>query len=243
MNWHERFLQQAKWTGELRSYLLRQSGLDHAQRVLEIGCGTGAILQDIETTGNLHGIDLDFSRLMEACRHAPFAYLTCADALALPYPAGTFEISFCHFLLLWVREPVQVLREMKRVTQKGGALLALAEPDYGARIDKPASLAVLGRWQTEALRNQGADPELGQRLAELFHQAGIQIIESGPMLAGRQGIPTISERELEWAVLEEDLAGLLPAGELEIYQKLDEEAWKDGTRRMHVPTYFVQGVV
>ena len=243
MNWHSRFLQQAAWTRDLRAYLFERAGLRLAQRVLEVGCGTGAILAGLETGAALHGLDLDPARLAEASRNAPQAALVCGDALKLPYPAGTFEVTFCHFLLLWVSDPLQALREMARLTRPGGSVLALAEPDYTGRVDEPAALAQLGRWQTESLRRQGADPGLGGRLAELFHQAGIPIVETGRLGESGKTPPTPWERQLEWAVLESDLAGSVPQEELQRLKELDEQAWERQERLLAVPTYFAWGRV
>ena len=146
------------------------------------------------TTAALHGLDLDPTRLADAARHVPQAKLVCGDALGLPYPAEVFEITFCHFLLLWVPDPLQALLEMRRVTRPGGYVLALAEPDYNSRVDKPDPLAPLGRWQAESLRRQGADPGLGARLAELFRQAGIPPIETG-RLRRMKGPPLHLQKE------------------------------------------------
>ncbi len=171
MDWHARYTQQARWTKNLRAYLFEKAGLRRAQRVLEVGCGTGAILSDLEIPASLHGLDLSRAALAEARVHAPGAILVRADALSLPYADFTFDITFCHFLLLWVRDPLQAAREMARATRPNGFVLALAEPDHTARMDKPDSLAPLGRWQTESLRAQGADVPFGARLAETFARA------------------------------------------------------------------------
>ncbi len=252
MDWHSRFLQQAAWTRDLRLYLFERAGLTRARRVLEVGCGTGAILSGLVTPGTIHGLDLDPVRLLEACIHVPAASLVCGNALHLPYPPGIFDITFCHFFLLWVSDPLLALLEMKRVTHPGGAVLALAEPDYASRIDKPAELAPLGVWQTESLRRQGADPGLGSHLSSLFQQAGIPITETGTLqkfpVSGRgqsDGDLLLSpaDRALEWAVLEDDLEGRLSARDLQRMRRIDDRAWQRGERVLHVPTYFAWGLV
>jgi SAM-dependent methyltransferase len=241
MDWHKRFVQQAAWTSELRLYLYKRAGLPDARQVLEVGCGSGAILSDLDTGAAVHGLDNDPGRLAQARRHAPQAKLACADALRLPYTSGVFDITFCHFLLLWVGNPLQALQEMKRVTRPGGSVLALAEPDYTARVDRPDELATLGRWQTESLVRQGADPAVGSRLPELFRQAGIRPVESGSLHRNKQHTPGPAGRELEWTVLEADLAGMLPAEEIQRLKRLDEAAWGRGERILFVPTYWMLG--
>jgi len=241
MDWHKRFVQQAAWTRDLRRYLFKSAGMRTARRVLEVGCGTGAILSDLATHAAMHGLDKDLARLSEARQHALKATLACADALALPYASGIFDITFCHFLLLWVGDPILALREMKRVTRPGGSILALAEPDYGARVDKPDELAILGGWQTESLRRQGADPGIGIRLPELFRQAGIRSVETGRLHVDGKLLPGQVDRELERAVMEADLAGLVPAAEIQRLKRLDEAAWGRGERVLQVPTYWMLG--
>jgi len=243
MEWHRRFLQQAAWTGDLRRYLFEKAGLSQAQRVLEVGCGTGAIVEGLSTPAVIHGVDLQHTRLVEMHLHAPGAAPVCGDALALPYPAGVFDLTFCHFLLLWVHDPLKALEEMKRVTRSGGEVLALAEPDHDSRVDKPGELVPLGRWQAEALRRQGADPGLGSRLAELFHRADIRILETGTLRAGGKILQNPADRELEWDVLESDLAGLVPAEEVSRLKLLDLQAWERGERVLSVPTHFARGRV
>jgi SAM-dependent methyltransferase len=241
MDWHKRYVQQAGWTKEVRNYLFRRAGLNGAQRALEVGCGSGAILSGLVTGAVVYGLDKDLIRLAEARRYAARANLVCTDALHLPYAGGVFDITFCHFLLLWVGDPLQALREMKRVTRAGGSILALAEPDYSARVDKPDELAVLGRWQAESLRRQGADPAVGSRLPELFDQAGIHAVETGSLQPAGTNPPAPWEMELEWAVLEADLDGLVPPEEIQRIKRLDEAAWQRGERVLHVPTYWMLG--
>lgn len=242
MNWHERYVRQARWTRDLRAHLFDKAGLKEARRVLEVGCGTGAILAETDTLASLHGLDLSRAALTEARIHAPRVSLVCANACSLPYADFAFDIVFCHFLLLWVGDPLQAVREMARVTRPGGHVLAFAEPDYTARIDKPDSLAPLGLWQTDALRAQGADVAFGARLAETFARAGIEIVETGTIQPFRNEA-SAEERENEWAALEADLAASVPGEDIQKMKALDEEAWARGERILYVPTYFVWGRV
>lgn len=242
MNWHERYVQQARWTYDLRAYLFDKAGLKHASRVLEVGCGTGAILSEIDSSASRHGLDLSRAALTEARFHAPNATLVHADALSLPYADYTFDITFCHFLLLWVRNPLTAVREMARVTRPQGHVLALAEPDYSQRVDRPESLALLGKWQADALRAQGADPSFGARLAETFARAGIEVIETGTIQRSGKDASR-EEREKEWAVLEADLAASVSGEDIHKMKLLDEQAWERGERVLFVPTYFVWGRV
>lgn len=237
MNWHTRYLEQAAWTRDLRNYLFDKAGLADAQRVLEVGCGTGAILREIHSPASFHGLDLQPASLAECRIHAPAVSLTHGDARLLPYPDQSFDIVYCHFLLLWVSDPLQVAREMARV---GRSVLALAEPDYSQRVDEPAVFKKLGKWQTKALIRQGANPSFGATLAETFYQAGITLIETGPIQSAEKK-RSDAEWENEWAVIKADLADSVPGEDIQKMKVLDEEARRQGKRILNVPTFFAWG--
>lgn len=237
MNWHSRYLQQAVWTRDLRVYLFEQAGLANAHHVLEVGCGTGAVLRELNTPASLHGLDLEPASLAECRIHAPAVSLTRGDGFSLPYADKSFDIAYCHFLLLWVNHPLQVVREMARVSN---VVLALAEPDYSQRVDEPSALKVLGEWQAESLRRQGANPSFGAQLAETFHQAGINIIETGPIQSGAV-MRSVEDWENEWEVIEADLGGWVPSVEIQRMKQLDKGARSRNERTLHVPTFFAWG--
>ena len=244
MDWHKRYTQQARWTRDLRAYIFEKTALAAANRaplMLEVGCGTGAILSELPQHIPLHGLDIDSSALAQCQIHAPFAILVQGNALQLPYSTNTFDIVYCHFLLLWVGDPLRALLEMKRVAKMGAHILAFAEPDYSTRLDKPSELVSLGRWQTQSLTRQGADPTLGARLADLFFRAGIKIIETGHIQSA-EGDLSPEEWETEWAVIESDVAGFVSSDDLHKMKYLDQEARARGERVLHVPTYFAWGI-
>ena len=241
MNWHTRYTQQAKWTRDLRDYIFDKIQLNESSRVLEVGCGTGAILSELPNQFSLNGLDIDSDALGQCQVHVPPALLTRGNALKLPYPDNSFDVVYCHFLLLWVNDPLQALLEMKRVTIEGGHIIAFAEPDYTTRTDKPEELTQLGKWQTESLKRQGADPGFGARLAESFFQAGIQIIETGQIQnVGNEA--SLDDWETEWSVIESDLAGMVTEADIKKMKLIDSAARERGERVLNVPTYFAWGI-
>jgi SAM-dependent methyltransferase len=247
MDWHRRYLQQAKWTHDLRTYLFNKAGLNDssrvhgtASRVLEVGCGTGAILSEFPDPISLHGLDIDAKALAQCRINAPRASLVQGNALQLPYSSKIFDIVYCHFLLLWVHDPLQALLEMRRVGKPGADVIAFAEPNYAARLDEPRELMSLGKRQSESLKKQGADPGLGAQLADLFFRAGIELNETGT-IQNVENDPSPEEWEAEWAVLESDLAGFVPRDDIQKMKRLDQQAWRRGERKLYVPTHFAWG--
>jgi SAM-dependent methyltransferase len=245
IDWHARFLQQAAWTRDLRNYLYQRAGLVDARRVLEVGCGTGVLLTEIRQRAGaqVFGVDIDIERLSISNVYAKGAILTQANGLCLPFGKAIFDLAICHFLLLWVKDPLRVVAEMRRVTRPGGAVLALAEPDYGGRIDYPDEFSTLGARQKFSLENQGADPLLGRKLKGIFHRAGIKDTETG--ILGAQWPPHLvsDEFDLEWAALEHDLEGLYSPEEIQKIRSRELSSWERGERILFVPTFFAWGHV
>ena len=248
-DWHQRFEIQSHWTKSTRDYLFERIGFSRSDRILDVGCGTGVISADLIHSNfeNLSGIDLNLTFLNLAAFHLPMMQLYAADAHKLPFNDKTFDYAFCHYLLMWITDPAFVIHEMKRVTRSGGAVLALAEPDYGGRIDYPEPLTILNEWQTASLRDQGANPQMGRRLKALFHQANLRDIEVGVIGAHWKEAPDQDELSSEWDVIRSDLVKLKNNSEdhvtSEEIEKIDRAAWELGERVLYVPTFFAVGFV
>ena len=240
--WHKRFRQQVGWTTALRRHILKEIHLSSDANLLEVGFGSGALLEALRADGygRLTGLDIDFSNLSFSNEAIP---IICGQGLQLPFTKHSFRVCLCHFYLLWVKDVLSALLEMKRVTRSGGWLIALAEPDFSQRIDKPDTLVSLGKLQTQSLINQGAAPFVGSRLQELFSQLGLSHVHNG-VLAPQvpQSIASL-DFEMEWQVIQSDLDGLISEDDIARYKQLDREAWQAGTRVLHVPVYFAYGQV
>lgn len=242
--WHSRFLQQARWTAQLRNFISNQLQLNSYRRILEVGSGTGVILAETGSKDALRiGVDirLDFLQLSQYSNRGltPLG----ADGFHLPFSDHFFDITFCHFLLLWVHQPLKIIEEMVRVTQPGGIILALAEPDYGGRIDHPIELVNLGLKQAQALEEQGADPFIGRKVKGLFSQAGLFNIQSGIIGGHWAEQPDFDSWDSEWNTLEHDLKDSIIPEELHNLRLLDAAAWQKGERILFVPTFYTWGRV
>lgn len=244
--WHQRFTVQARWTKDLRQYLYGRLDRVISPRVLEIGCGTGAILSELQGKyhGNIFGLDIDQDYLRLSQDNASSSHLIHGDANVLPFKKASFDITTCHFLLLWIAEPGNVIKEMIRVTRSGGWILAMAEPDYGGRIDYPEELAQIGVLQARALQERGADPKIGRKLSSLFHRAGLEFIETGILGAQWSKTPGREDFESEWAVINDDLHHIQGSKELtNTLKDIDFAAWNSGERILYVPTFYAIGKV
>jgi len=237
VEWDAQFSRQADWTRATRAHLYRRANLLRAGRVLDVGSGTGVVTEEVtaRTQGQVVGVDLDPAMVAFAQGQGGRAEYRLGDAHDLPFRDGWFDVTVCHFLLMWCRDPVQAAREMVRVTRPGGAVLVCAEPDYGGRIDHPD--LPLARWQREALHREGADPCLGRKLRGLFALPGVRHIDVG-LIPGLWDAATLrAEFDAEWALWARSLAGLVPAEELARVKAMDRAAIESGERLAFVPVF------
>jgi demethylmenaquinone methyltransferase/2-methoxy-6-polyprenyl-1,4-benzoquinol methylase len=116
-----------------RRAAVRISGACRGQRILDCATGTGDLALEFKravgTEGEVTGTDFCAEMLEAAPAKAARAGLSVqfavADALALPYPDGQFDIVSIAFGIRNVDDPVRCLREMARVVKPGGCVIVL----------------------------------------------------------------------------------------------------------------------
>src|SRR3990172_7021605 len=105
---NRRYEQQSTWTRGTRESLFALAGIGPGSRVLDIGCGTGAVARDVlsSTSGiRPNGVDIDLESLQFAQRRSPLVPLAAGDAHAVPFRSRSFDAAFFHFVLLWLADP------------------------------------------------------------------------------------------------------------------------------------------
>jgi phosphatidylethanolamine/phosphatidyl-N-methylethanolamine N-methyltransferase len=105
-------------------------GIKAADRILEVGVGTGINASLYPRNCQITGIDLSSSMLdkarervaREGLRHVRLFEM---DAARLTFADDSFDIVYAPYLVSVVPDPIQVAREMKRVCRPGGTIIIL----------------------------------------------------------------------------------------------------------------------
>jgi len=93
------------------------------ERLLIIGCGTGADIPFIPPSVEVLATDLTPAMLAQARAHArPGVEFRQMDGMALDLPDASFDAAILHMVLEVIPDPVRCLREAARVLRPGGRL-------------------------------------------------------------------------------------------------------------------------
>ncbi|MFD7334826.1 class I SAM-dependent methyltransferase [Streptomyces violascens] len=178
---HESVLRSHTWRTAANSAAYLVGELKPHMRVLDIGCGPGTISADLAALvpdGHVTAVDhapgiVEQARAYAAGRGLGNMSFAVADVHALDFPDDTFCVVHAHQVLQHVGDPVQALREMRRVTRPGG-IVAVRDSDYGAFTWFPEAPALDGWLELyhRVARANGGEPDAGRRLKSWALEAG-----------------------------------------------------------------------
>lgn len=129
---YDRFM--GRFSSELSAQLADLAGVRAGQRVLDVGCGPGALIAELVSrvgAGAVVAVDPSESFVAAARERNPGVLVEQASAESLPFRDGEFDAALAQLVVHFMSDPVAGLAEMARVTRDGGVVAACVW-DYGA---------------------------------------------------------------------------------------------------------------
>jgi SAM-dependent methyltransferase len=149
--------------------------------VLDVGCGVGSIALDLApmvAPGRVVGIDADSGQIEAARRSAAergvenVEFVT-SSVYELPFADASFDIAYANAVLMYVRDQVRALAEIRRVLRPEG-LAAVADDDLGTVVFSPdrPELRLAPRLFERAVAHEGGNARYSRGLRTLMLDAG-----------------------------------------------------------------------
>jgi len=175
-----------RWSRRLARPFLDHAGTAPADRLLEVGCGTGSLTFALAETARFARITaIDYADVyVQAARRAnrdPRIEFEQGDVTALRFPDGHFDRTLALLLLPLVPEPGHAVAEMRRVTRPGGVVAAAAWDAEGGVVMQRIF------WDTAAALDPAAAPLRARSMASpavapgglgrLFAAAGLRDVD------------------------------------------------------------------
>ncbi|MBI5707608.1 MAG: class I SAM-dependent methyltransferase [Armatimonadetes bacterium] len=99
-------------------------------RVLDLGCGTGAVLEELAHFGSYVGLDMS-GQALEYCRQRGLTRLAIGKGEALPFSTGSFDAIVALDVFEHIENDQAAMNEALRVLKPGG-ILVLSVPAFKA---------------------------------------------------------------------------------------------------------------
>lgn len=169
-----------RYSRQLSGQLADLAGIRHGQRVLDVGCGPGALTTELVTRvgpAAVSAVDPSEPFVAAARVRNPGVEVLWASAEQLPFADSTFDASLAQLVVHFMTDPVAGLAEMARVTRRNGVVAACVWDHGGGQ--GPLSQF----WEAARVDNPDVHDESGLagaregHLGQLFEAAGLRAIE------------------------------------------------------------------
>jgi SAM-dependent methyltransferase len=169
-----------RWSRLLAPQLADLAGVRTSLRVLDVGCGPGALTADLATRvgpASVTAVDPSPPFVAAARARNPGVDVRQSAAEHLPFPDGTFDAALAQLVVHFMVDPVAGLAEMARVTRSGGVAAACVW-DYAGGNGPLGPFWLAAREVDAGVEDESrlAGTRAGH-LAQLFETAGLRDVE------------------------------------------------------------------
>ncbi|PYH99763.1 UbiE/COQ5 methyltransferase [Aspergillus ellipticus CBS 707.79] len=148
--------------------------------ILDIGCGPGSITVDFARhvpEGHVTGVEyvpdpLEQARSLASSKHITNVDFQVADIHSLPFPDNTFDLVHVHQVLQHISDPIQALREMRRVAKSNGGIVAARESNKLTWYPENKGIALWFDMTTKMAKEKGGHPHPGSHIHVWAEKAG-----------------------------------------------------------------------
>ena len=179
---YDRFM--GRYSSLLAPQFAEFAGVDGDQRLLDVGCGPGALTAELvrrSSPGAVHAVDPSERFVAAARTRNPGVRVDRAAAEDLPFDDQEFDASVAQLVVHFMADPVLGLREMARVTRNGGVVAACVWDHAGGKGPLGAFWEATSELDPEAEDESRLAGARRGHLAELFRAAGLDGIEENTL--------------------------------------------------------------
>ena len=160
------------------------AGITAGHRVLDVGCGpgalTGELIRRIEPS-DISAIDPSEPFVDAARERYPVVTVRRAAAEEIPFEDGAFDAALAQLVVHFMADPVAGLREMGRVTRSQGVVAACVWDLAGGKAPLSMFWSAARELEPDVEAESGMAGAREGHLAQLFHEAGLRGIEESAL--------------------------------------------------------------
>jgi ubiquinone/menaquinone biosynthesis C-methylase UbiE len=171
---YDRFM--GRYSTQLSPQLADLAEVRAGQRVLDVGCGPGALTAELVRrvgADAVSAVDPSEPFVAAARERYPGVDVQLASAENLPFDDAMFDVALAQLVVHFMADPVAGLREMKRVTVAGGTVAACVWDHGGERTPLAEFWKAARELDPAAQDESGLAGAREGHLAALFEEAGL----------------------------------------------------------------------
>ncbi len=179
---YDRFM--GRYSAPLAPLLADFAGVAAGQRVLDVGCGPGALTAElVHRVGaeKVTAVDPSESFVAAVRERYPGVDASRSSAEQLPFGDRAFHATLAQLVVHFMTDPVAGLREMARVTRTDGVVAACVWDHGGGGGPLSLFWDVAGEIDQEAVNESQLPGVREGDLTRLFQAAGLRTVEEGTL--------------------------------------------------------------